>query len=121
MSDPEFGLITIGNAMVDLLSRTDEDYIADQDEKFGMKKGSMNLIDEDRAETLYQEMQDVTQMAGGSAGNTMACYSSFGGKAPISVRLLTMNWARHLSTVSKTWASIIRSTLFKKAHQLGAA
>lgn len=80
MSDPEFGLITIGNAMVDVLSRVEEDYIAAQDEEFGMKKGSMNLVDAKRALALYGDMGDATKMPGGSAGNTMACYSSFGGK-----------------------------------------
>lgn len=80
MSEAEYGLITIGNAMVDVLSRTNEEYIAKQDTEFGMKKGSMNLVDADRALTLYGEMSDATKMSGGSAGNTMACFASFGGK-----------------------------------------
>ncbi|MEM8833387.1 MAG: adenosine kinase [Pseudomonadota bacterium] len=80
MSDPEFGLITIGNAMVDILARTDDNYLAAQKEAHGMEKGSMNLIQEDRAEQLYKDMIDATEMSGGSAGNTMACFSSFGGK-----------------------------------------
>jgi len=80
MSTPELGLITIGNAMVDLLTRVDEDYIAAQDKEFGMKKGSMNLVDAERALALYDDMSDPTEMSGGSAGNTMACFTSFGGK-----------------------------------------
>ncbi len=79
MSDAKYGLITIGNAMVDVLSRTDEDYIKKQDEEFGMKKGSMNLVDAKRALALYDDMSDSTEMSGGSAGNTMACFASFGG------------------------------------------
>jgi len=80
MSNAEYGLITIGNAMVDVLSRTDEDYIVRQDNEFGMKKGSMNLVDADRALNLFGDMQNPTKMSGGSAGNTMACFASFGGK-----------------------------------------
>ncbi len=80
MSTPEYGLITIGNAMVDVLSRTDDAYLAKQDAEYGMKKGSMNLVDADRALALYDDMKDSTQMSGGSAGNTMACFASFGGK-----------------------------------------
>ncbi|MEM7617841.1 MAG: adenosine kinase [Pseudomonadota bacterium] len=80
MNETEYGLITIGNAMVDVLSRTNEEYIAQQDAEFGMKKGSMNLVDADRALSLYGEMSDATKMSGGSAGNTMACFASFGGK-----------------------------------------
>ena len=77
---PKYGLITIGNALVDLLAHTNEEYIAAQDEAHGMKKGSMNLIDEKRALSLYTEMNEPVKMAGGSAGNTMACFASLGGK-----------------------------------------
>lgn len=79
MSDPEFGLITIGNALVDVLSKTDDAYIEQQDKEAGMKKGSMNLVDAERALALYDDMKDPVEMSGGSAGNTMACYRSFGG------------------------------------------
>jgi sugar/nucleoside kinase (ribokinase family) len=40
----------------------------------------MNLIDADRALQLYDAMGPATEMSGGSAGNTMAAYASFGGK-----------------------------------------
>lgn len=77
---PNYGLITIGNALVDLLAHTSEEYIAEQDSAHGMKKSSMNLIDENRALTLYTEMNEPVKMSGGSAGNTMACFASLGGK-----------------------------------------
>lgn len=77
---PTYGLITIGNALVDLLAHTTEDYIAAQDSAHGMKKSSMNLIDEERALSLYTEMNEPIKMSGGSAGNTMACFASLGGK-----------------------------------------
>ena len=80
MSNPEYGLIAIGNALVDVLTRVDDDYIAQQDERFGMKKGSMSLVDAERALGLYDDMKDPTKISGGSAGNTMACFSSLGGK-----------------------------------------
>ena len=80
MSNTQYGLVTIGNALVDLLAQTDEDYIARQDAEHGMKKGSMNLVDSTRALDLYSDMQNPTKMSGGSAGNTMACFASFGGK-----------------------------------------
>ncbi|MEM6811533.1 MAG: adenosine kinase [Pseudomonadota bacterium] len=79
-SQSEYGLITIGNAMVDVIAKADETYIQQQDKDFGMKKGSMNLVDAGRALTLYGDMKDPIQMSGGSAGNTMACFCSFGGK-----------------------------------------
>ncbi|MEM9469716.1 MAG: adenosine kinase [Pseudomonadota bacterium] len=79
-STSTYGLITIGNALVDLLDHTDEAYLAAQKETHGMEKGSMNLIDEDRAVSLYSDMKDPIKMSGGSAGNTMACFASLGGK-----------------------------------------
>lgn len=80
MSTPQYGLITIGNALVDLLAKTDDTYLAAQKAAAGMEKGSMNLIDAERALSLYQDMNNPTKMSGGSAGNTMACFASFGGK-----------------------------------------
>ncbi len=80
MSDPEYGLITIGNALVDIICTVEEKYITQQHKEFGMKKGSMNLVDAERALSLYSDMTDHVKMSGGSAGNTMACFASLGGK-----------------------------------------
>ncbi len=80
MTKTTYGLVTIGNALVDVLAHTTEEFLADQDKKFGMKKGSMNLIDATRAIQLYDAMGPATEMSGGSAGNTIACFASFGGK-----------------------------------------
>lgn len=80
MSAPEYGLITIGNALVDVLAKTDDDYITKQNQEHGMAKGSMSLVDAQRALALYDDMKDPVEMSGGSAGNTMACFTSFGGK-----------------------------------------
>ena len=79
MSNPEYGLLTIGNALVDVLAKTTEDYIAQQEKEAGMIKGSMSLVDATRALSLYGDMQEPTEMSGGSAGNTMACFASLGG------------------------------------------
>jgi sugar/nucleoside kinase (ribokinase family) len=76
----EFGVIAIGNALVDVLYEADDSYIEAQDKEFGMAKGSMNLVDAERALALYGDMSDPVKMAGGSAGNTMACFASLGGK-----------------------------------------
>lgn len=80
MSEPVYDLVAIGNALVDVLAHATEDFIAQQDKSHGMKKGSMSLIDENRAVTLYGEMNAGIEVSGGSAGNTMAGFASFGGK-----------------------------------------
>jgi sugar/nucleoside kinase (ribokinase family) len=73
----QIDVLTIGNAIVDVIAKVDEAFIT----KEQLVKGSMNLIDEERAETLYAHMGPATEISGGSAGNTAAGVASFGGKA----------------------------------------
>ncbi len=77
MSKQEFDVLTIGNAIVDVIAKVDEGFVARE----LLVKGSMNLIDEARAEQLYSVMGPATEISGGSAGNTAAGVASFGGKA----------------------------------------
>jgi sugar/nucleoside kinase (ribokinase family) len=70
-------VIGIGNAIVDVIARTDEAFLAEQE----LAKGSMHLIDEPRAVALYDLMGAATESSGGSAGNTIAGLASLGGKA----------------------------------------
>lgn len=80
MTRTKFDLITIGNALVDVLSQTTDEFIAGQDHKHGMKKGAMTLVDEYRADELYNDMGPAIESSGGSAANTMAGFASFGGR-----------------------------------------
>ncbi len=73
----QIDVLTIGNAIVDVIAKVDETFITRE----ALVKGSMNLIDEERAETLYAHMGPATEISGGSAGNTAAGVASFGGKA----------------------------------------
>src|SRR3979409_511002 len=76
MTSDAFDVLGIGNAIVDVISRADETFLG----QHGLVKGSMMLIDEARAETLYAAMGPGIEMSGGSCGNTMAGIASFGGK-----------------------------------------
>ena len=76
MTSAAFDVLGIGNAIVDVISRADEAFLG----QHGLVKGSMMLIDEARAETLYAAMGPGIEMSGGSCGNTMAGIASFGGK-----------------------------------------
>jgi len=80
MSTAKLGVIAVGNALVDVIAQTDESFIAEQAEKYGMEKGAMTLIEELRAVELYTQMPQGTETSGGSAANTMAGFASFGGK-----------------------------------------
>jgi sugar/nucleoside kinase (ribokinase family) len=69
-----FNVLTIGNAIVDVIAKVDEAFVSREK----LVKGSMNLIDEARAEELYSHMGPATETSGGSAGNTAAGAASFG-------------------------------------------
>ena len=68
MTEKYVDVLAIGNAIVDVIADTDDDFLADQ----GLTKGSMRLIDEAEAERLYSAMGPGRELSGGSAGNTAA-------------------------------------------------
>jgi sugar/nucleoside kinase (ribokinase family) len=68
MTQKKFDILTIGNAIVDVIAKVDESFVARE----LLVKGSMNLIDEERAEHLYGVMGPAIEISGGSAGNTAA-------------------------------------------------
>jgi sugar/nucleoside kinase (ribokinase family) len=72
-----FDVLGIGNALVDVLAHQDDAFVAGH----GMTKGSMELIETERAEELYAALGPSLEMSGGSAANTIAGVASFGGKA----------------------------------------
>ena len=72
-----YDVLCIGNAIVDIIARCDEAFLAEN----GIVKGAMNLIDTERAELLYGRMGAAIEASGGSAGNTAAGVASFGGRA----------------------------------------
>jgi sugar/nucleoside kinase (ribokinase family) len=76
MAAPALDVVGIGNAIVDVIARTDDAFLA----RHELKKGAMQLIDAARAEALYAAMGPGMEMSGGSAGNTMAGIASLGGK-----------------------------------------
>lgn len=79
MSDTKYGVVAVGNALVDVISQVSEDFITEQNAAHGMEKGAMTLIEETRAVDLYTQMPEGTETSGGSAANTMAGFASFGG------------------------------------------
>jgi len=74
---PTYDVVALGNALVDVITHEDDGFLAAHD----LRKGSMALIDEERAAALYAAMGAGTEMSGGSAANTVAGLASFGGRA----------------------------------------
>ena len=73
----QFDVLCIGNAIVDIIARAEDDFLRAN----GIIKGAMNLIDAERARLLYERMGPAVEASGGSAGNTAAGVASFGGRA----------------------------------------
>ena len=77
MADSRFDVATIGNAIVDIITKADDKFLQDQE----LIKGAMTLIDADRASSLYRKMGPAIEASGGSAANTAAGVASLGGRA----------------------------------------
>jgi sugar/nucleoside kinase (ribokinase family) len=77
MSSAKYDVLGIGNAIFDVLVRTDEGFLA----AHGMSKGGMSLIDEARAAAIYRDMGPAVEMSGGSAANTIVGLASLGARA----------------------------------------
>ena len=77
MASPNYDVVAIGNAIVDVLSSTDDGFIASE----GMAKGSMQLMfSPEDADALYAKMGPGQEVSGGSAANTVAGIAALGGK-----------------------------------------
>lgn len=76
MSNPQHDVLGIGNAIVDVIARTEEDFLVAN----GMRKGGMALIDEARAHAIQAAMRETTEISGGSAANTIVGVASLGGR-----------------------------------------
>lgn len=77
VGDAVYDVVGIGNALVDVIAHAEDSFIHEQE----LVKGSMTLIDTDRALHLYKALGSAIEMSGGSAANTVCGVSSFGGRA----------------------------------------
>jgi sugar/nucleoside kinase (ribokinase family) len=76
MVEKRYDVVGIGNAIVDIISRCDDGFLAKHD----LAKGFMRLIDAEEANRLYAAMGPAVERSGGSAANTIAGLASFGAK-----------------------------------------
>ncbi len=71
---PRYDVIAIGNAVVDVIAACEEELI----EELQLNRGGMTLIDEARADALYDAMPPAREISGGSAANTLAGLATLG-------------------------------------------
>lgn len=76
MSQTTLDILGIGNAIVDVIARADDAFLAEH----GLPKGGMRLIDAAEAESLYGRMGPGTESSGGSAANTCAVAAALGAR-----------------------------------------
>src|SRR5271170_7314145 len=74
MTSVRYDVLGIGNAIVDVIARAEDDFLVKQE----MRKGGMALIDEARAQAIYDAMGPAVEMSGGSAANTIVGVASLG-------------------------------------------
>ena len=76
MSPARFDILGIGNAIVDVVASAEDGFLT----KHGMRKGSMQLISSEQAESLYAAMPPGQESSGGSAANTCAVAAGLGAR-----------------------------------------
>jgi sugar/nucleoside kinase (ribokinase family) len=77
MVQPLHDVAGLGSAIVDIIARCDDAFIAAQ----GLEKGMMRLIDAGEAARLYGEIGAAVEVSGGTVPNSCVGVASFGGKA----------------------------------------
>lgn len=85
MTETRYDVLCLGNAIVDVLSSVEDDFLVEH----GIVKGSMTLIDEPRAELLFNAMGPATVISGGSAANTAVGVASLGARAAFMGKVRT--------------------------------
>ena len=76
-SEKTLDVVGIGNAIVDVIVQAEEGFLDDH----GLTKGTMALVDEAVAESLYASVGPGLETSGGSAANTLAGIAQLGGRA----------------------------------------
>lgn len=75
----KYELLSIGNAIADVLGHVPEEFINDN----GLEKGAMRLVDSEMSAQLLESLRSgpIMTTAGGSAANTAACVGLLGGRS----------------------------------------
>ncbi len=73
-TDARYDIVAIGNAIVDVIAQADDVFLDEEQ----LVKGSMALIDAQRAQELYRDMGPAREISGGSGANTLAGASTLG-------------------------------------------
>ena len=76
MTAPNYDILGIGNAIVDVVAAVEDPFLSRHD----MHKGAMMLVDAASAEAIYRAMPPARESSGGSAANTCAVAANLGAR-----------------------------------------
>ena len=76
MSDYTYDVLAVGNALVDVITTAEPQFL----DTHAIPKGTMRLIAADEAERLYGLMGSGKEVSGGSAANSVAGIAAMGGR-----------------------------------------
>lgn len=77
MTNPQLDIVAVGDAIVDVVATCDDGFLV----RHGLPKGSMQLLEPEAADRLYDAMGAARETSGGSAANTVAGIAALGGRA----------------------------------------
>ena len=80
MSQRSYDVLAVGNAIIDVFSQCDDDFLR----QHAIEKGGMHLLDEVASQSLFSAISVVSPpelISGGSAANTAVGLAALGGKA----------------------------------------
>lgn len=71
------GLLCVGNAIIDIVSTIDDNFL----NEFNLVKGSMKILSNEEFNLILDKLKKYNVISGGSAANTAVGFSSLGGKS----------------------------------------
>ena len=79
----QIDVLAVGNAIVDIFSSCDDEFLA----RHNVGKGMMNLVDSAQSAALYAAIDNPQEISGGSAANTAVGIVALGGTAGFAGRI----------------------------------
>jgi len=76
MTQSSYHVATLGNAIVDILAHIEDEALR----TLQIQKGSWCLLTAQESRALYEKIPPAIEQSGGSAANTMAAFTSLGGR-----------------------------------------
>ena len=108
MSQKSYDILAVGNAIIDVFSQCDDDFLR----QHAIEKGGMNLFDAVASQSLFAAISVVAPpqlVSGGSAANTAVGLAALGGKAAFVGRVhndeLGAAFCRDINAAGVTFAA----------------